>query len=567
LLPDASTITLARDRGIWRQQLVLEIIMAVELEKTPVLIAGAGPVGLAVAGDLGWRGIPCVVVEKSDGSGTQPKMDLLGVRTMEFCRRWGIVDWVENAGYERDHAQDCVYLSALTGGFEFGRDFFPHPEDEVCPPQSPQHRERQPQNFFDPVIARFARQFKEVDIRYHTELLGFKEHDGGVRAEVRNTQTGAVSTIEASYLAGCDGGGSVVRAQLGVKLPDSAVLTYTTNAIFRCRNLWELVDVKPGYRFIFIDQNGTWATLVAINGRDEYRFSFVGDGNKRALTEPELREAIKKAVGRDFEFDILSTMPWIRREYVADSYGTSRVFLVGDAAHLNSPTGAFGMNTGMQDAADIGWKLEGAIRGWAGPKLLQSYGIERRPVALRNVKEATANLKRMMSTREKKPPKEIFEYGTEGDRARSIFGAEYKDMMKQEWFTLGIHLGYWYENSPVIVPDGTPPPPDEVMTYTQTSRPGSRAPHVWLAPGKSTLDLFGREFVLLRFARDADANALLASAKSAGVPMRLIDIDNAEAAKLYERKLVLVRPDGHVGWRADALPLDCKALIDTVRGV
>jgi 2-polyprenyl-6-methoxyphenol hydroxylase-like FAD-dependent oxidoreductase len=540
--------------------------MAGELETTPVLIAGGGPVGLAVAGDLGWRGIPCIVVEKTDGSVTQPKMDLLGVRTMEFCRRWGIVDWVENAGYERDHAQDCVYLSALSGGFEFGRDFFPRPEDEVCPPQSPQHRERQPQNFFDPVIARFARQFKEVDIRYHTELLGFKEHDGGVRAEVRNLKTGTISTIDASYLAGCDGGGSVVRAQLGVKLPESAVLTYTTNAIFRCRNLWELVDTKPGYRFIFIDPNGTWATLVAINGRDEYRFSFVGDGNKRALTEPELREAIKKAVGRDFEFDILSTMPWIRREYVADSYGTSRVFLVGDAAHLNSPTGAFGMNTGMQDAADIGWKLEGAIRGWAGPKLLQSYEVERRPVALRNVKEATANLKRMMSTREKKPPREIFVAGPEGDKARAIFGAEYKDMMKQEWFTLGIHLGYWYENSPVIVPDGSPPPPDEVMTYTQTARPGSRAPHVWLAPGRSTLDLFGRQIVLLRFSRDANADALLAAARMAGVPMRVEDIDHTAAAKLYERKLVLVRPDGHVAWRADAAPEDCKALIDTLRG-
>ncbi len=540
--------------------------MAVDPEKTPVLIAGGGPVGLAVAGDLGWRGIPCILVEKSDGSVTQPKMDLLGVRTLEFCRRWGIVDWVENAGYQRDHPQDCVWLSALSGGFEFGRERFPLPRDETCPPQSPQHRERQPQNFFDPVIARFARQFAHVDVRYHTELLGFEEHAAGVRAEILDIKTGRRSTIESSYLAGCDGGGSVVRRRLGVELPDEAVLTYTTNAIFRCGNFWTLQDKEPGYRFVFIGPEGTWATIVAINGRDQYRFSFVGDGNKRALTEPELRKAIIRAVGREFEFEILSTMPWIRREYVADSYGSGRVFLIGDAAHLNSPTGAFGMNTGMQDAVDIGWKLEAAIRGWAGPKLLQSYEAERRPVALRNVKEATANLKRMMSTREKKPPKEIFETGEEGDRARVIFGEEYTAMMKQEWFTLGIHLGYVYENSPVIVPDGTPAPADEVMTYTQTARPGSRAPHVWLAPGKSTLDLFGRGFVLLRFSSDAHADALLAAARSAGVPLRLEDIDNADAAKAYERKLVLVRPDGHVAWRADAAPADCRALLDKVRG-
>ena len=536
------------------------------IEKTPVLVAGGGPVGLAVAGDLGMRGIPCIVVEKGDGSVTQPKMDLIGVRTMELCRRWGIVDWVEVAGYERDHPQDCVWVSALSGGYEFGRECFPRPCDEICPPQSPQHRERQPQNFFDPVIARFAGQYPHVDIRYHTELLGFEEHADGVRAEILDTASGRKSVVEASYLAGCDGGGSLVRQKLGVSLPESAVLTYTTNAIFRCKNFWALQDREPGYRFIFIGPDGTWATIVAINGRDQYRFSFVGDGNKRALTEPELRAAIIKAVGREFEFEILSTMPWIRREYVADSYGTARVFLIGDAAHLNSPTGAFGMNTGMQDAADIAWKLAAAVKGWGGQKLLQSYGAERRPVALRNVKEATANLKRMMSTREKKPPKAIFEAGAEGDRARAIFGAEYTEMMKQEWFTLGIHLGYWYENSPVIVPDGTPPPPDEVMTYTQTARPGSRAPHVWLAPGKSTLDLFCHEFVLLRFDPGVSAEAMATAAQSAGVPFRIVDIDNADAAKLYERKLVLVRPDGHVAWRADAVPADCRPLIETVRG-
>lgn len=226
---------------------------------------------------------------------------------------------MENAGYECSHPQDCVWLSALPGGYEFCREPFPLLCEETCPPQSPQHRERQPQNFFDPVIARFARQFPQVDIRHHTEFLDFEEHADGVRATILDLASGRKSTIEASYLAGCDGGGSVVRQKLGVALPNSAVLTYTTNAIFRCADFWALQDKKPGYRFIFIGPEGTWATIVAINGRDQYRFSFVGDGNKRALSEPELRAAIIRAVGREFDFEILSTMPWIRREYVADS--------------------------------------------------------------------------------------------------------------------------------------------------------------------------------------------------------------------------------------------------------
>jgi 2-polyprenyl-6-methoxyphenol hydroxylase-like FAD-dependent oxidoreductase len=538
----------------------------VTIEHTPVLVVGGGPVGLAVAGELGWRGVDCVLVEKGDGKVVQPKMDLVGIRTMEFCRRWGIVEWVENAGYNRDHPQDYAWVSALCGGYEFGREPFPPPRDEPTPPQSPQHRERQPQNFFDPVMVRFARQFPQVSLHYHTELVDFEAHAEGVGCQLRDTRTGETRVIQASYLAGCDGGGSVVREKLGVRLPVDTVLTYTTNAIFRCDNLWKLVDVKPGYRFIFIGAEGTWCTIVAVNGRDQFRFSYVGDANKRALTEPEIRLAVKKAVGRDFDFEVLSILPWVRREYVADSYGSERVFLVGDAAHLNSPTGAFGMNTGMQDAVDIGWKLEAAVRGWGGRKLLRSYDAERRPVALRNVKEATANLNRMMLPRTQKPPPALLEPGPEGERVRKQFGEAYTEMMKNEWFTIGIHLGYVYENSPVIVSDGTPAPPSEVMIYTQTARPGSRAPHVWLAPGRSTLDLFGRGFVLLRFARDADAAPLEQAAQAVSMPLSVIDIEHAQAATLYQKRLVLVRPDGHVAWRADRLPADCGALVDTIRG-
>jgi 2-polyprenyl-6-methoxyphenol hydroxylase-like FAD-dependent oxidoreductase len=536
------------------------------VEHTPVLIVGGGPVGLAVAGDLGWRGIDCILVERGDGRIAQPKMDLLGIRTMEFCRRWGLVDEVEQAGYNRDHPQDYAWVSAMAGGYEFGREPFPPPRDEPTPPQSPQHRERQPQNFFDPVIARFAQRSPHASVRYQHELIDFTEHAQGVRARVRDLVSGTVRTIEARYLAACDGGGSRVREQLGIEVPADTVLTYTSNAIFRSDNFWQVAQVRPGYRFIFIGTEGTWCTIVAVNGRDQFRFSFVGDASRRALDEAEVRAAIVKAVGREFEFEVLSIMPWVRREFVADRYGSERVFLVGDAAHLNSPTGAFGMNTGMQDAVDIGWKLEGALRGWGGPGLLASYEPERRPVALRNVKEATANLQRMLSPRTRRPPPELLDPTPEGEAARKAFGDAYTAMMKQEWFTIGIHLGYVYEDSPIIVPDGTPAPPDEVMTYTQTARPGSRAPHAWLSPGRSTLDLFGRSFVLLRFDAQVTTEGLETAARAVGLPLRVETIDDRSIAALYEQPLVLVRPDGHVAWRGSRLPEDCAALIDRVRG-
>jgi len=532
----------------------------------PVLIVGAGPIGLALAGDLGYRGVSCLLIEKGDGRVIQPKMDMIGVRTMEYCRRWGIVPWVESAGYNRDYPQDCAWVTSLNG-YELGREPFPTPNEEPPPPQSPQKRERCPQNLFDPVLLRFARQWPGVTISYHTELIGFTEHADNVVARVRDISSGDEREIETDYLVGSDGGASTVRQTLGIPMSGAPTLTYTTNVVFRCDGLERLHDKKPGYRFIFIGPEGTWATLVAINGRDQWRFSLVGDQTQQTHSEDYMRRAIVRAVGRDFDFEILSLLPWVRRQLVADSYGSERVFIAGDAAHLTSPTGGFGMNTGIQDAVNLSWKLAACIAGWGGATLLASYATEQRPVAIRNVAEATGNLERMLSSRVKSPPKEIFEDEPGSEQARIDFGNRYTQAMRREWFSIGIHLGYIYEHSPVIVPDGTPPPLDEVMTYVQTARPGSRAPHVWLAPDRSIIDLFGKDFVLLRFGADAPAgDAFADAARRHQVPFRVVDIDSEEARMLYERRLVLVRPDGQVAWRADTVPADPLQVIDVVRG-
>lgn len=533
---------------------------------TPVLVVGAGPIGLALAGDLGWRGVACTLIESGDGAIYQAKMDMVGIRTMEYCRRWGIVPWVEDGGYNRDYPQDCAWVTSLNG-WELGREQFPSPREERPPGESPQKRERCPQNFFDPVLTRFVRQYPQVTMRYETDLVGFEERAGGIVATVRDLKSGREETIEAAYIVGCDGGSSTVRQALGIRMLGTPTLTYTTNVIFRCDDFEKLHDKAPGYRYIFIGPEGTWATLVAINGRDQWRFSLVGDAQKRAVPEDELRRAIVRAMGREFDFEILSVLPWVRRQLVAERYGTKRAFIAGDAAHLTSPTGGFGMNTGIQDSVDLAWKLEACLKGWGGETLLASYELERKPIGVRNVSEATGNLKRMLSPRIKSVPPEMFDAGPEGDKARKAFGDGYTEMMRREWYSNGIHLGYMYEGSPVIVPDGTPQPPDEVSTYTQTARPGSRAPHAWLAEGRSTLDLFGKGFVLLRFGQPpAGAEKFAAAAALRNVPLDIVEIADAKAAALYERRLVLVRPDGQVCWRGDAEPADALGVVDIVRG-
>jgi 2-polyprenyl-6-methoxyphenol hydroxylase-like FAD-dependent oxidoreductase len=535
-------------------------------ERTPVLIVGAGPIGLALAGDLGWRGVPCTLIEKTAGVVEHPKMDLIGVRTMEFCRRWGIADWVRDAPYPGDYPQDYIWLTSLNG-FELGREPFPGRAFEACPPQSPQKRERVPQDMFDPIIKRFATSFSHVNLQHHTELISFEEKPDLVRATVRDVLTGETRTIEADYLVGTDGGASTVGEQLGIGMSGTPALTYTTNVIFRCLDFASLHDKGLGYRFIFIGPEGTWLTIVAINGADRFRMSIVGTPDKVTHSEDDIRAALRRAMGKDFDYEILSVLRWVRRELVADSYGTDRVFLAGDSVHLTSPTGALGMNTGMQDAVDLGWKLEAVIRGWGGPNLLKTYELERKPVAIRNVSASTENLKRMLEPRNRMPPPEIFEPGPKGDTARKAYGEWYTELMRHEWFMNGYHLGYRYDDSPIVWPDGTPAPPLEGTTYTQIARPGARAPHVWLPDGRSTLDLYGRGFVLLRLGPHAPAGeGLQRAAVEVGVPLEVAALDVPDVLKAYERRLVLVRPDGHVAWRDDTEPQNARAVIDCVRG-
>jgi 2-polyprenyl-6-methoxyphenol hydroxylase-like FAD-dependent oxidoreductase len=537
--------------------------MSPNATRVRVLVVGAGPVGLALAGDLGWRGIDCLLIEQSDGAIHQPKMDLVGIRTMEHCRRWGIVKDVEGSPYPRDYPQDNVYLTSL-GGYELGREKFPPLGEEKPPAQSPQKRERCPQNLFDPILRAFAERQRSVELRYLTKLTQLRFENDGVIATVRDQRTGDERELVADFIAGCDGAHSTVRELLGIRMLGNPALTYTTNIIFRCADLAARHPGRKPYRYIFVGPEGTWATIVAINGDDQWRMSIIGGETPRDLSTDNIHAAIRRAIGPLLQYEILTVVPWVRKELVAEAYRKGRAFIIGDAAHVMSPTGAYGMNTGIGDAVDLSWKLAAAIGGWGGETLLDSFDAERRPIAVRNVKEASGNLSRMLSPGRND---ELLDDTEAGAALRRCVGAAMTETMRHEWYTLGMHLGYRYEDSPVCIPDGTPPTPDDRRHYIPTARPGSRAPHVWLADGRSTLDLFGRSFVLLRIGAHApDVEPLMQAAQQSRVPLDVVSADEPAVASAYERPLVLVRPDGHVAWRGDDLA-DPRMIINSVCGL
>lgn len=516
------------------------------MTETEVLIVGGGPVGLSLACELGWRGVRCLVVEQKPEFGEDPvaKVNLVNARSMEFCRRWGIEKEVRYAGFPDDFPMTVLFATSMRGK-QIARIPYPSMGEQQPHPASPTNRQRIPQGLLDGVLRRAAQRFESVDAWFESRVEGFKAHPGHVEAEVLRQDKR--ETVRAKYLVGADGARSGVREALGIALTGEGTLNESCGIYFRAPRLWRLHDKGKAIMSILVDREGMWANLNAIDGYSTWRLSVY-----RQVDPAEAPALLRKAMGGDFPFEIRAVNPWVRRAVVAERLGKGRCFLVGDAAHQLSPTGGFGMNTGMGDAVDLGWKLDAVLRGWAGEGLLESYDAERRPIGERAVREATVNYRNLASL----PTFPwIEDDGAEADAARAELGGNFVHTTRAEWESWGVQFGYRYDPSPVCVPDGSAAPPDDPMIYTPSARPGSRAPHAWLAPGKSTLDLFGRGFTLLDFG---------ASEAFSAPWIRHERIHHAEAAALYQRKLVLVRPDGHVAWRGDQPP--ARGVLEQVRG-
>jgi hypothetical protein len=267
-------------------------------------------------------------------------------------------------------------------------------------------------------------------------------------------------------------------------------------------------------------------------------------------------------IGRaDVPFEIISGGPWTGGlALVAEHYQSGPVFLAGDAAHLFTPLGGLGMNTGIGDVMSLCWKLAAVHEGWGGPQLLDSYELERKPMGLRNVQLGIRCTRIMDGWR---LPPNFEQDSAAADAARRALGERIMEEDRVQYLTVGIQLGERYENSPIICPDPDPPPPDSWDSYTPIERPGARTPHFWLAPGRALFDAFGRGFTLLDFGAPQGADGIATAAQARGVPLETLRLESRD--DLYRSKLVLVRPDQHIAWHGDAVA-DATAVIDRVRG-
>ncbi len=531
-------------------------------DQVPVLIIGGGPVGLGLAADLGSRGVRCVMIDRGDGTVYHPRANTVNSRTMEFCRRWGIAQEVKESGAPPDFPPTIIYATSLPG-FEIARIERPTHGGYKPLPTTPERSQRCNQIWFDPILRKLGATFPSVTQRYGCKFESVEILEDGVIATVTDIASGQTERIAARYLVDCSGGHSGIGKMLGVKQEGKATLSYHLNIFLRIKELWTLHDKGNAAFYFLVDKSGDYGSFIEIDGRELWRLGMHGEQFKEEPTPELLKSVITRALGPNIPYEIISARRWICRDLVADRFQAPPIFLAGDCVHQHAPSGGFGMNTGMGDAVDLGWKLAACLAGWGGAGLLESYEAERRPVAQRNVGEATDNV---MRTTNEALVRLVDDDTPEGRDARHQLGEDIVRNRAKTFISDGIALGYRYE-SPIVIPDGTAPPPDSVMNYVQTSRPGSRAPHAWIEEGKSTIDLFGKNFVLLRFPGAPDASGIAEAASRNAMPLDVVEIADPAIAALYEKKLVLVRPDGHVAWRGNTAPQDPAEIIDTVRGV
>jgi 2-polyprenyl-6-methoxyphenol hydroxylase-like FAD-dependent oxidoreductase len=540
---------------------------------TNVLIVGAGPVGLTLAIDLAWRGIDVTVVEtRAPAARPDPKCNHVAARTMEIFRRLGLAEKVRNAGLPADYPHDISYRTTFTGEeltrikIPCRRDRFTMKDGPDCNWPTPEPPHRINQIFLEPILFEHATAQPRIRIVSRTSVEDVLVKDTCATVSLRDLEAGTVSRIDCRYLIGCDGARSIVRKAVGAELAGDAIVQRVQSTYIRAPKLIDLQRHERAWGTGSINPRRS-GMVYAIDGRKRWLVHNYMKPGESDFDDVDRDACIRTilGVGTDFSYEVISKEDWYGRRLIANRFRDRCAFIAGDAAHIWVPYAGYGMNAGIADAMNLSWLLAAHLNGWAPSAILDAYEAERWPITSQvsrfAMSHAEAEIRRRGAV-----PEEIEDAGPSGERARRDVGRLAYEINVQQYACAGLNFGSYYDFSPIIAYDGSEHPAYTMDSYTPSTVPGCRTPHLWCADGRSLYDAMGPEFTLLRFDSAAETAPLEAAARERGVPLRILDIQKPGLATTDGGGLVLSRPDQHVGWRGNTLPADPLALIDRVRG-
>ncbi len=554
-------------------------------------IVGGGPVGLVLALFLDFHGIACTIFNTEPDSRWHPKGNGQNARTMELYRRLGLSDQVRRLGLPGDHPFDQAYFTRLCA-HEIYRFAMPSRDQRIAMRRQMPVTDQLPEPMFhvnQMYVERFllerVRKLASIDVRFGWQVESFTQNEKEVRLHARRSDGTEEGLWIAPYAVACDGGNSVIRKTLGidyegdVQKKDAYWAGQFFSIYMRIPALYpKFVGRRRAWMYWAVNPDPhTRGVIFTLNGADEFMMLIKPERGHGGVDADRVADWVKRTIGADIAVEVLGYHPWhAGQALVAERYRAGRVFIAGDAAHLFTPTGGFGMNTGIDDAANLAWKLAAVLAGWGGPVLLNSYEAERKPIGIRNTGASRKYAARMHDAA---VPDDIESDDPAGAAARAAAAkmtyVRYNHFNRAEDVdAVGVQLGGRYDGSPVIIADGAPPPdvfPDSYDEYVPSGLPGGRAPHLWLDDkrerGSSLFDRLGRGFSLLRFdPAAADTGALERAAAARGIPLALLGVSVPQARELYGCDLALIRPDQYIAWRGDRLPDDVDALLARVSG-
>lgn len=533
-------------------------------KKYSVAIAGGGPVGLTLAIDLGRRGIDVLLVEKRLQASNLPKMERCHPRTMEIFARLGIAERVRAVGYGEDDPYDAFFVRTLAEP----------PIQQIVRPSVNELRARSharndgsfpaepyqivSQYAIEPLLREIAEATPGVRVVFGCELQSFEERDGEVILRLRHA-SGEEERVAASYLVGADGGASTVRQALGIALEGEPQVHDFIQAHFRCEKLFDRIPM--GSHYFRCDDR--WSFLITQGDCEHFTL------HAEAEDTAEMPALFEAMLGFPIDYEMVYAGKWTMRLMLAERYASRRVFLAGDSAHLVTPLGGLGMNTGIGDATDLAWKLDAVLKGWGGPHLLASYEAERRPIGWRNVKTSERGYLVQRGWRERCGALQLHRDTASADMRAGFGGHWMEQHLKGSQGLLGITMGYRYHGSPIVCAEAGDDAADQKrFDYVPTTLPGARVPHVWLPDGRALQDAIRGDFTLLcRATPPAEVETLAAAFARRGARFAVLALGTAlDTAPAYDRDYLLVRPDLHVCWRGDRLPADAAAVVAQVCG-